>query len=280
MQTSEFLRHVWPSQGIYCVVGKDQQNNISPKFVNTIEEAAEVADRLAKDKYDVYFACSSYTNPTERTKNNAKEAKALWLDIDCGFDEKKNKYKDYKTKDAALIALRKFTDELGLPEPTIVDSGRGIHCYWTFTEPVPKEVWHPVAEGLKFACVKHELHADGSVTIASSSVRDNGVRTKQVYLNADNWIIIDVPAWDVQRSIELLDHTNGHNYDMLGAMSTALLIGQRKEKWFCNEWVGHPFVPSAYILGPAQFAALCASQGRDITQEFFKERQHLVNKGP
>jgi hypothetical protein len=170
MQTSEFLRHIWPSQGVYCIVGKDQQNNISPKFVNTIEDAAEVADRLAKDKYDVYFACSSYTNPTERTKNNAKEVKALWLDIDCGFDEKKNKYKDYKTKDAALIALRKFTDELRLPEPTIVDSGRGVHCYWTFTEPVPKEVWHPVAEGLKFACVKHELHADGACTADAARI--------------------------------------------------------------------------------------------------------------
>jgi hypothetical protein len=161
---------VWPSQGIYCIVGKDHQNNISPKFVNTIEDAAIVADKLVKDKYDVYFACSTYTQPTERTKNNAKEEKALWLDIDCGFDEKKNKYKDYKSKDAALVALRKFTDETGLPDPTIVDSGRGVHCYWTFTEPVPKEIWHPVAEGLKFLCVKQSLFADGSCTADAARI--------------------------------------------------------------------------------------------------------------
>jgi hypothetical protein len=170
MQTLEFLRHIWPAEGVYCVVGKDQQNNISPKFVNTIEEATAASEKLLADKYDVYFACSTYNYPTERTKNNAKEEKALWLDIDCGFDEKKNKFKDYKTKDAALVALRAFTDTTQLPEPTIVDSGRGIHCYWTFAVPVAREVWHPIAEGLKFLCIKHGLHADGACTADAARI--------------------------------------------------------------------------------------------------------------
>ena len=26
MQTKEFLQQVWPDQGYYCVLGKDQQN--------------------------------------------------------------------------------------------------------------------------------------------------------------------------------------------------------------------------------------------------------------
>ena len=177
-------------------------------------------------------------------------------------------YKHYENNKEYMLTAHYIGSHRG--DTLIVRAG------WAFTRMVQRGYYQRVTHSEAV----HELHSDGSVTIASSSVRDNGVRPKQVYLNADNWIIIDVPAWDVQRSIELLDHTNGHNYDMLGAMSTALLIGQRKEKWFCNEWVGHPFIPSAYIFGPAQFAALCASQGRDITQEFFKERQHLVNKGP
>jgi hypothetical protein len=119
----------------------------------------------------------------------------------------------------------------------------------------------------------HELHADGSVTIASSSARDGGVRPKRTRLTAGNWLILDVPAWDVQRSIALLAQTEGAPYDMLGAISTALLIGQRGDRWFCNEWVAHPFLRSSYIFGPAQFAAVCASQGQDITEQFFKERQ-------
>ena len=170
MQTVEFLRHVWPVQGVYCIVGKDQQNNIQPKFVQTIEQAAEVAQKLFEDKSDVYFACSTFNIPTERTKANAHQEKAFWLDIDCGYDEKKGKHKDYKDKDAALTALRSFTDTTGLPDPTIVDSGRGIHVYWTFTEPVAKEIWTPVAEGLKFLCVKHGLRADGACTADSARI--------------------------------------------------------------------------------------------------------------
>jgi hypothetical protein len=115
----------------------------------------------------------------------------------------------------------------------------------------------------------HEVHSNGEVTIASSSVRDGGVRVKRTRLTHGNWLIIDTPEWDVQRSKDLLAQTHGCPYDMLGAVSTALLIGQRGDKWFCNEWVGHPFVQSSYIFGPAQFAAIAASLGRDVTEQFF-----------
>jgi hypothetical protein len=161
---------VWPTEGVYCIVGKDQQNNIQPKFVHTIEQAAEVAQQLLGDNSDVYFACSTFNQPTDRTKVNAKQERAFWLDIDCGYDEKKGKHKDYKDKDAALTALRSFTDTTGLPEPTIVDSGRGIHVYWTFTDPIAKELWTPVAEGLKFLCVKHGLRADGACTADAARI--------------------------------------------------------------------------------------------------------------
>jgi hypothetical protein len=144
-----------------------------------------------------------------------------------------------------------------------------VRAGWVFTRMVQRGDYRRVTHSEAI----HELHADGSVTIASSSVRDGGVRSKRVRLTEDNWIIIDVPVWDVHRSIDLLAHTDGHDYDMLGAISTALLLGERSKKWFCNEWVGQPFIPSSYIFGPAQFAALCAGHGQDITEQFFKERQ-------
>ena len=164
MQIKEFLQHVWSDQGYYCIVGKDQQNIVTPKFIESIDDAIKVIDRFLEDKQDVYFACSTWTENTERKKHNAKEQKILWLDIDCGFDSKKRKWKDYETKDEALIALRKFTDTTELPEPTIVDSGNGIHCYWSLTEPIDKAIWLPVAEGFKFLCAKHGLKADGACT--------------------------------------------------------------------------------------------------------------------
>jgi len=164
MQTKEFLQSVWPDSGYYCILGKDQKNIVTPKFVNSINEAIEVSNKFLDDKQDVYFACSSWIEATERKGINAKEQRIFWLDIDCGFDTKKRKWKDYESKDEALVALRSFTDITGLPAPTIVDSGNGIHCYWTLTEPIDKAIWKPVAEGLKFLCVKHGLKADGACT--------------------------------------------------------------------------------------------------------------------
>jgi hypothetical protein len=258
MQTSEFLRHIWPSQGVYCIVGKDQQNNISPKFVNTIEDAAEVADRLAKDKYDVYFACSTYTNPTERTKNNAKEEKALWLDIDCGFDEKKNKYKDYKTKDAALIALRKFTDETGFPEPTIVDSGRGIHCYWTFTEPVPKEVWHPVAEGLKFLCAKQELYADGACTADAARI----LRVP----NTKNFKDIKNP-----QAVVVLVEGEPTSFDVLAALVPVHLGGERVK----TKHEAHEVTKALLDNNVSRFKKIMA---RTVAGDGCEQLRHIVMK--
>ena len=170
MQTKDFLRHVWSEQGHYCVVGKDAQNIVKPFFVDTIEKATLKIDVLLKEKVDVYYACSTWIDPTERKHTNAKEQKILWLDVDCGYDEKKRKWKDYRTKEDALVALRLFNDTVKLPDPTIVDSGNGIHCYWSFTEPVDKVVWKPIAQGLKFLCVKHGFKSDPSCTADVSRI--------------------------------------------------------------------------------------------------------------
>ena len=170
MQTKEFLQSIWSDNGYYCICGKDQKNIVTPKFVNSIDEAITVSNKFLDDKQDVYFACSSWIEPTERKSLNAKEQRTFWLDIDCGFDSKKRKWKDYETKDQALIALRGFTDITQLPVPTIVDSGNGIHCYWSLTEPIDKAIWKPVAEGLKFLCVKHGLKADGACTADMSRI--------------------------------------------------------------------------------------------------------------
>ncbi len=170
MQTTDFLRHVWPTEGIYCIVGKDQHNNLSHKFVDTVEEAEVVVKQLNNLKHDVYFGCSTYLSKTSRTQENVKEQKALWLDIDCGYDKRKNRWKEYQTKDLGLVALQNFCDVTGMPKPTIVDSGNGIHVYWTFVEPIDKAVWKPVAEGLKFLCVKHGFKTDPACTADTARI--------------------------------------------------------------------------------------------------------------
>jgi hypothetical protein len=48
----------------------------------------------------------------------------------------------------------------------------------------------------------HAVHGDGSVTIASSSIADRGVRTKRTKLTLEHWIITDVLQWDVSKSTQ------------------------------------------------------------------------------
>lgn len=122
----------------------------------------------------------------------------------------------------------------------------------------------------------HAVHSDGRVTIASSSLRDKGVRAKTVRLNVDNWIIVDVPQWNVQKSIHWFDYHDGDAYDIRGALATVLPGKGSSDRWFCNEAVGasvgllHP-----ETFGPNQFAAIALTLGTNVTMEFFSNMGNL-----
>jgi len=118
----------------------------------------------------------------------------------------------------------------------------------------------------------HAEHDDGSVTIASASVRDGGVRDKRVRLDPQHWCVVDVPAWDTALSLALLARTRGAPYDWRGAIATAFLGSQDGRRWFCSEWVAAPFLKSSATFGPHQLQAICLSLGRDVTQTFFRSR--------
>ena len=72
--------------------------------------------------------------------------------------------------EAELDEIYTKAEKAGLTVHMIIDSGRGIHCYWPFIEPVDKAVWTPVAEGLKFLCAKHGLKADGACTADAARI--------------------------------------------------------------------------------------------------------------
>lgn len=121
----------------------------------------------------------------------------------------------------------------------------------------------------------HTINQDGTVTIASASVRDGGVRTKHnVKLTPGNWMMVDVPQFDVQRSIDWFAFNDGLPYDWRGAIATVLPGTHSQNGYFCNEAVGASVgLKEAHIFGPAQFAAICMSLGRDVTEDFFGARQ-------
>ena len=118
----------------------------------------------------------------------------------------------------------------------------------------------------------HAEHLDGTVTISSASVRDGGVRCKCVKLNPKNWMIVDVPSWDVEKSVRHLASTEGCKYDWRGAIATAFIGSQDDSRWFCNEHVSYPFLKASATFGPHHLAAICLSIGKDVTTTFFKSR--------
>ena len=162
MNNLDFLRQVLGDEGFYCIVGlkKDSDKPVQ-KFFPTLEDAATVAENLKNEGYDAYYALATFEDGKSRKTNNVKQLKSLFLDLDCGSG------KPYDSQAEAITALEKFCVDSGMPTPTLVNSGGGVHVYWPLEEPITPEEWKPLAEKLKSMCDQHDLYADPVVTADS-----------------------------------------------------------------------------------------------------------------
>ena len=161
--TITFLRAVLGELGHYCIVAIKGTKRIQT-FYSTIDDAVEAAIKADADGFDAYYGLATFKTDASRTNNNVEQLRSFYLDLDCGPN------KDYPDQQTALNDLRQFCKGLRLPRPTLVNSGRGIHVYWTLTEPVSRETWLPVAERLKALCKEHGLLADPVVTADSARI--------------------------------------------------------------------------------------------------------------
>lgn len=117
----------------------------------------------------------------------------------------------------------------------------------------------------------HSVNDDGTFTIASSSIQDKGVRVKErVQLTPSNWVITDVPIWNVEDSVRWFSSAidRGVEYDKRGALATLLPGKEDSSKVFCTEAVLIPFVQAPHYFSPALSLALCLSIGNDVTDRF------------
>jgi hypothetical protein len=162
MDNIEFLRQVLGDEGFYCIVGlkKDSDKPVQ-KFFTKLEDAIGVAENLMNEGFDAYYALATFEDGKSRKTANVKQLRSFFIDLDCGEG------KPYETQAEALTALKAFCKATGMPKPTLVNSGGGIHAYWTLTEPVSRETWTPLAEKLKSMCDDHDLFADPVVTADS-----------------------------------------------------------------------------------------------------------------
>ena len=176
MSTFDLLDTVLPPEGRYCVIGIGKYPD--QHFVDTKEEVEELAQQFVKRKIDVFFGCAKFGSLDNRTHENAKYFRALWMDIDCGptkgVPDKKGIIKGYLDQQTGLDEFKKFCVAVGLPRPILVSSGYGIHAYWLLEETVSRREWEPLANRLRELCVEQGLIVDSSVFEASRVLRIPG----------------------------------------------------------------------------------------------------------
>jgi hypothetical protein len=145
---------------MYCTVGI-RSGVVKQSFQPTIDDVDAVGTALDAAGVDAYFALATFKDDSSRKADNAEFLRAFFLDLDCGTG------KPYADQAAAAQALSIFITDTGLPSPTVVNSGGGLHVYWPLTEDVAVADWLPHARSLKRLCVEQNLHADPAVTADS-----------------------------------------------------------------------------------------------------------------
>lgn len=178
MQNVDLLSRVLADEGWYVILGLGGTYPKQEHF-QTREEVDAYVNKLVEQKLNVFFACSKFETDTNRTKANVKAIKAFWMDLDCGeskavVNEKTGRPEGYATQEIAIQELAKFCEHIGLPDPILVNSGRGIHAYWPLKEAVTRQQWEPVAARLNELCVIHKLYVDASVFEAARVLRVPG----------------------------------------------------------------------------------------------------------
>lgn len=171
MQQPDLLDLVQPSEGWFCIVGikgAGKTAHVQQELKATREEFDERAREFVAEGRNVFFGVAKFATDKNRTKENVKALKAFWLDIDCGeakaqIDPTTKRPDGYIDQQAGLAALKSFYKTVGLPTPTLVSSGGGIHAYWPLEQEVTRGEWEPVAERLKEICRAQNFYVDDAV---------------------------------------------------------------------------------------------------------------------
>jgi hypothetical protein len=117
------------------------------------------------------WVCMSQQNHAEPKVNgklkavrkaaNATLLKSIWIDCDVKAGDPKH----YGTLQDAWAAIGAFQKKVGLPPPSVVvNSGGGLHIYWTSDKPLTPDEWRPYAEGLKQLLLAEGVKCDTGLT--------------------------------------------------------------------------------------------------------------------
>lgn len=173
MHNFDLLDAVLPPEGRYCVMGISRYAD--QRFADTREEAEELIQEFVQNNIDAYFGCAKFGPENNRTHENAKFFKALWMDIDCGptkgVPDEKGKIAGYLDQQIGLTEFSRFCKAVGLPKPILINSGNGIHAYWLLDKTISRREWEPLSQRLRELCEENNLIVDSSVFEASRVLR-------------------------------------------------------------------------------------------------------------
>lgn len=171
MKTRDFLALILPTSGYLFTARPGDKKGIW--FNDHHSNIDGVLKKATLDSFMVansYYAMASYREPQvwnaelakyqQRTQENTLNIKSFYLDLDVDPTDD-DKFPDRETARAEFEAFRV---KVGLPEPLIVDSGGGWHCYWPLEHEVATTDWRPVANALKSICLHEKFRADRSLT--------------------------------------------------------------------------------------------------------------------
>lgn len=167
MTDFDLISTVQPDDGWYAMLGlRGSTKDLKQSLVATREEFDALVEKYVAEGYDCYFGVAKYEEGKGgRVKENVRALKSFFIDIDCGEAKAKENPKTgrpdgYIDQDAGLAALESFCELVGIPMPTLVNSGGGIHAYWALTEAVTRQQWEPVAARLRSLCNTHNFYVD------------------------------------------------------------------------------------------------------------------------
>lgn len=159
MSQLEFLKGILPERTRYSLrlirKATQQAKNV---FFESVQDMVGAVAPYVDEGWDVYYVTAGLGAMPKAVADNAVAKRELYVDVDCGPN------KPYETKAEGAGALKAFCKTVGLPRPTVVDSGNGLHAHWIFAEPVPVHQWKPVAEALKARCTEHNFSVDAACT--------------------------------------------------------------------------------------------------------------------
>lgn len=189
MEIVEFLRKILPEHGLYVIDRPAAKRGFLHQVCASVEEAAMYAKKFNDDGCQVFHANGAFRAPfvmgakagqpikQVRVQRNVRALKSFWMDLDVDPANDK-KYPDQLTACKAAIA---FCDALKLPYPMFVNSGWGVHIYWSLDHEIIPEQWQPIADTLKQLAAASDLHADQACTSDSARVlRPIGTTNRKV----------------------------------------------------------------------------------------------------